>query len=387
MHPIYLDHAASTFLRTEVREVMEPLLGVPANPSSLHRWGRRAHGILEEARGVVAGVLEVEAREVLFVRGGTEANNLAILGRAGAIRAEGGSPHVVVSAIEHHAVLDTLEGVRSMRGRGTVLPVDAAGAPDPHALERALEDPPAVVSVMAVNNETGALPPLGEVSAACRARGVVFHTDAVQAPGHIPLPPLARLADLISLSGHKTGGPVGTGILRVRRGVALTPLLHGGRQEGGLRPGTEDVAGAVGMAEALRLASLEQEEIHRRLTGLSALLQERLRAGIPGLRVHGAEGERSPHILNVGIPGVDPDLLLPALDMEGVAASRGSACSSGGSRPSHVLEATLGASALEGFAPLRLSLGRDTSAEEAVMAADTVILVARRLSPEGVGAI
>ena len=387
MHPIYLDHAASTFLRTGVREVMEPLLGAPANPSSLHRWGRRAHGVLEEARGVVAGVLEVEAREIVFVRGGTEANNLAILGRAGAVRAEGGSPHVVVSAIEHHAVLDTLEGVRSMGGRGTVLPVDGSGAPDLLALQWALEDSPAVVSVMAVNNETGALPPLGEVAAACRARGVAFHTDAVQAPGHIPLPPLALLADLISLSGHKTGGPVGTGVLRVRRGVALSPLLHGGGQEGGLRPGTQDVAGAVGMAEALRLACLEQEETHRRLTHLSALLQKRLAAGIPGLRVHGVEGERSPHILNVGIPGVDPDLLLPALDMEGVAASRGSACSSGSSRPSHVLEATLGAAALEGFAPLRLSLGRDTSAEEVVMAADTVILVAGRLSPEGVGAI
>jgi cysteine desulfurase len=387
MHPIYLDHAASTFLRTEVREVMEPLLGAPANPSSLHRWGRRAHGVLEEARGVVAGVLEVEAREILFVRGGTEANNLAILGRAGAVREEGGSPHVVVSAIEHHAVLDTLQGVRSMGGRGTVLPVDAAGAPDPQALERALEDSPAVVSVMAVNNETGALPPLEEVAATCGAQGVIVHTDAVQAPGHIPLPPLARLADLISLSGHKTGGPVGTGILRVRRGVALTPLLHGGGQEGGLRPGTQDVAGAVGMAEALRLASLEQEETHRRLTALSAFLQERLAAGIPGLRVHGVEGRRSPHIVNVGIPGVDPDLLLPALDMEGIAASRGSACSSGASRPSHVLVATLGAAAMEGFAPLRLSLGRETRMEELVRAAETIILVACRLSPGAVGAI
>lgn len=385
MQPIYLDHAASTPLRREVREIMEPHRGGPANPSSLHRWGQRARGVLEEARAVVARVLDVDAREVHFVRGGTEANNLAILGRAGAVRGAGGSVHVAVSAIEHHAVLDTLDGVEALGGRTTVLPLDAAGRPTPEALERALDSTPAVLSLMAVNNETGALPPVQDVAAACRSRSVVFHTDAVQAPGHIPLPPLA-CADLISLSGHKVGGPVGTGVLRVRRGVAVAPLLHGGGQEGGLRPGTEDVAGAVGMAEALRLASMEQEENHRRLTTLSRHLEALLVAALPGLRIHGAAGPRSPHVVHVGLPGVDADLLLPALDMEGLAASRGSACSSGSSRPSHVLEAILGPDAMRGFAPLRLSLGRETTRDEVERAAEVVVRVAGRMTLHAAGA-
>lgn len=385
MHPIYLDHAATTALRPEVRAVMAPLVDAPANPSSLHRWGRRALAVLEEARGAVAAVLEVAPREVVFVRGGTESCNLAILGRAGAVRREGIVPHVVVSAIEHRAVLDTLEGVQAMGGRTDVLPVDATGRPTRERLDRVLEERPAVVSVMAVNNETGALPPVDEVASACAAREVVFHSDAVQAPGHLPLAPLARVADLLSLSGHKAGGPAGTGVLRIRPGVALAPLLHGGGQEGGMRPGTQDVAGAVGVAEALRLACLEQGELHRRLSGLSALLEERLAAGIPGLRIHGSEGRRSPHIVNVGIPGVDPDLLLPALDLEGVAASRGSACASGSSRPSHVLEATLGESA-RGFAPLRLSLGRETTRDEVLQAVGVILRVVDRLSSAPVGA-
>lgn len=382
MQPIYLDHAASTPLRTEVREAMEAHVGPPANPSSLHRWGRRASAVLEEARAMVARVMEVDAREIHFVRGGTEANNLAVLGRAGAVAAAGAPVHVVVSAIEHHAVLDTLEGVRTLGGRTSILPVDAAGRPDPDVLRGALDEAPAVVSVMAVNNETGALPPIHEVASACRANGTIFHTDAVQAPGHIPLPPLARMADLISLSGHKAGGPVSTGVLWVRRGVVLTPILHGGGQEGGLRPGTQDVAGAVGMAEALGLASEEQAGNHQHLRELSRLLEERLREGIPGLRVHGAEGARSPHIVNVGIPGVDPDLLLSALDMEGIAASRGSACSSGSTRPSHVLAATLGPGAARGLAPLRLSPGRETSTQEILRAAEIIVRVARRLASD-----
>lgn len=385
MQPIYLDHAASTPLRAEVREAMELHLGVPSNPSSLHRWGRRALAALEEARAVAAGVMDVDAREIHFVRGGTESNNLAILGRAGAVREAGEPVHVVVSAIEHRAVLETLAGVEAMGGRATVLAVDASGHPVPERLEQALDGRPAVVSLMAVNNETGTLPPVRDVAAICGVRSVVFHTDAAQAPGHIPLPPLA-CADLISLSGHKLGGPMGTGLLRVRRGVSLAPLLHGGGQEGGLRPGTQDVAGAVGMAEALRLAAIEQEEQHKRLTRLSGLLEDRLARGIPGLRVHGVGGARSPHIVHVGLPGVDPDLLLPALDLEGVAASRGSACSSGSSRPSHVLEALLGPGAMGGLAPLRLSLGRETTEAEVLRAADVIVRVARRLTPDPVGA-
>jgi len=376
---IYLDHAASTALRPEVRAKMDEALSVPSNPSSLHRWGRRASVALEEARGGVARALDVPPGEIHFVRGGTEASNLAILGRAGAVRARGGDVRVVVSAVEHRAVLDTLAGVEAMGGIGAILPVDARCHPLGDALEEALAAAPAVLSLMAVNNETGALPPVAEVGASCRHAGVVFHTDAVQAPGHIALPPLARSADLISLSGHKIGGPASTGVLRVRREVELAPLLFGGGQEGGLRPGTEDLAGAVGMAEALRLAELEREGNRRRLAGLAAFLEAELRAALPTMRVHGKEGLRSPHIVSVGIPGIDPELLLAGLDLEGIAASRGSACSSGTTRPSHVLEATQGVSETRGVAPLRLSFGRDTTHQDVARAAEVIVTVARRL--------
>lgn len=381
MHPaaIYLDHAATTALRPEVREKMEPVLAVPSNPSSLHRWGRRASVALEEARVVVAGALDVPPGEIHFVRGGTEASNLAILGRAGAIRARGEGVRVVVSAVEHRAVLDTLAGVEAMGGFVSILPVDPRCHPLGEALEKVLATSPAVLSLMAANNETGALPPVTEVGTSCREAGVVFHTDAVQAPGHIPLPPLARSADLISLSGHKIGGPASTGVLRVRGGIELAPLLFGGGQERGLRPGTQDVAGAVGMAEALRLAEDEREENQRHMSGLARLLEAELRAALPGLRVHGEEGLRSPHIVNVGIPGIDPELLLSGLDLEGVAASRGSACSSGSTRPSHVLEATLGAPEARRSAPLRISFGRETTSHEVARAARVIVEVARRL--------
>lgn len=359
---------------------MDPFLGERfGNPSSIHRWGRRAAASLEGARTRIAGALGADPGEVRFVRGGTEGANLALLGRVLAARAAGLPPRVVVSMVEHRAVLDSLAGVRTLGGEGTLLPVDPVGVPLAGELGAALASRPAVVSLMMVNNETGIVHPVSPVAARCRAAGVAIHTDAVQAVGRIPVDLRDLPVDLLTLSGHKLGGPAGAGVLVIRGGVTLEPLLHGGGQEGGIRPGTEDVAGAVGLAEAVALAVAEQDHESLRLEELRDELEARLTASIPELRVHGADAPRAPHILHVGIPGVDPDLLVPALDLEGLGASRGSACSSGASRPSHVLEALYGPVYAREVAPLRLSLGRTTRAAEVEEAAGRVARVVGRL--------
>lgn len=378
--PIYLDHAATSPLRPEVREAMLPFLeGEPLNPSSAHRWGRRAAEALDGARRRVAGVLGVSAGEIRFVRGGTEADNLAVVGLVLAAIRRGTEPRAVVSAVEHRAVLDALETVRLLAGVGDVLPVDRRGAPLPEALDRALARRPAVLSLMRVNNETGIVHPVPDVAARCREAGVILHTDAVQAAPFLSLEPEALGASLVTLTAHKLGGPPGTGVLVVRDGVELEPLLRGGGQEGGLRPGTEDVAGAVGMAEALVRAVEARPTAGERLALLRDRLQEGLREALPGLRIHGEDAPRAPHILHVGIPGVLPDLLLPALDLEGVAASRGSACASGGTRSSHVLEALYGRDAAREVAPLRLSLGWNTTSAEVDEALERIVRVVSRL--------
>jgi cysteine desulfurase len=377
---IYLDHAATTPLRGEVRSVMEPFLGERfGNPSSVHRWGRRASAALEEARTRIADALGARPGEIRFVRGGTEGANLAVLGRVLSALGPGLRPGVVASAVEHRAVLETLETVRRLGGEGHLLPLDPRGVPDPGSLEAALASGPAVLSLMLVNNETGIIHPVPSVAGSCRAARVVVHTDAVQAVGRIPVDLRELPVDLLTLSGHKLGGPGGTGVLAIREGVPLEPWLRGGGQEGGIRPGTEDVVGAVGLAEAVVLAVAEQDAEARRLEGLRAELESRLREVIPDLRVHGEDAPRAPHILHLGIPGVDPHLLVPALDLEGVGASRGSACSSGASRTSHVLEALYGPMYAAEVAPLRLSLGRTTTAAEVAEAGERVAGVVSRL--------
>jgi cysteine desulfurase len=379
MTEVYLDHAATSPLRPEVREAMAEWAGVPCNPSASHRWGRRAAAALEGARARVAGALGAHPREVFFVRGGTEGVNLALLGVAGAVAAAGDHPRVLATAIEHRAVLDTAPALEALGGRLDLLPVGSHGTPDLAALDEALRSRPSLVSVMAVNNETGTILPLAVLAERCQAAGVPLHTDAIQAVGRIPLDLRTLPVTLLSLSGHKLGGPVGCAALIVRSGTPLVPRIFGGGQEGGLRPGTPDVAGAVGLAEAVVLAITGLEVEAARLEGLRGALEAGLRARIPGVSVHGAEGERAPHILNLGIPDIDPGLLVPALDLEGIAASRGSACSSGGGRPSHVLRALAEGGARVGGAPLRLSLGWSSSAADVDAALRIVPEVTRRL--------
>lgn len=368
MDAIYLDYAATTPVRPEVRAAMEPYLEQCfGNPSSSHRWGREAQAALENARSRLAEALGAKRREIVFVRGGTESDNLAILGRADAVRAAGARPCVVTSAVEHKAVLEAARSVEAQGGTARSVPVDEFGSLDLGALDAALRDQPCVLSVMWVNNEIGVVQPMDEIVALAQRHGVAVHTDAVQAVGKIPVR-LDRLPlDCLSLSGHKIYGPKSAGALFVREGTVLHARIHGGGQEAGIRPGTQDVAGAVGLAEAVTLAVREQEATARRLLTLRQRLEGRLTEAVPGLRVHPAGGQRAPHILNVGIPDVSPEMLMISLDMAGLAVSGGSACTSGSTSASHVLQALYGGDALAGS--VRYSFGRATTEAEVDRAA------------------
>ena len=377
MHePVYLDYAATTPLRTPVREAMLAVLGDRwGNPSSVHRWGREARAVLEDARARFAAVVGASPAEIVFTRGGTEADNLAVLGRG---RADG-SRTAAVSAIEHKAVLASAKALAADGGTVRTIPVDADGRVDLDALaETVRADRPAVVSVMWANNEVGAVQPVEQVAAICAEAGVAFHTDAVQALGKLPVRLDAVPVALAAFSAHKLGGPRGTGALFVRRGTQLHPLLYGGGQERGLRSGTEDVAGAVGFAVAAELAEAERETVMARI----GVLRDRLEAGlcerVPGLRVNAAAAPRLATISNVSAPGADAEMLLMALDLEGVAASSGSACSSGAVEPSHVLTA-MGLPADVAGPSVRFSLGRETTEADIDRALQVFPAVVERL--------
>lgn len=375
MQPIYLDHAATTPLRSEVRAAMLAVLDSSSgNPSSIHAFGRRAAALLDNARARLANTIGAKPSEIVFTGGGTEANNLAVGGRAAA---ELDAP-LACSAVEHRAVLRPMDAHAAAGRPVHHLPVDERGAVRMEALDALLALRPAVLSVMWANNETGAIQPVMALAKRCRAMDVTFHTDAVQALGKLAVDLRQVPATLATFSAHKLGGPKGTGALFVRRGTRLEPLLHGGSQEHGLRPGTPDVAGAVGMALAAELACSEREREMVRLAELRDRLEARLRAAIPELVVNAAAAERLPTILNVSLPGADPEGLLMGLDLESVAVSSGSACSSGAARPSHVLSA-MGLPAEVAGPSLRISLGRETTDQEIDRAAEIIPRVAERV--------
>ncbi len=376
MQPIYLDNAATTPVRPEVRAAMEPLLSECfGNPSSSHRWGREARAALEESRERVAAVLGASRAEILFTGCGTESDNLAILGAwRGANRPDAA---VVCSAIEHKAVLLAAGAAHREGAPLMLLGVDTEGRVDPGLLDEALSLHPCVVSVMWGNNEVGTLQPVGEIGGRCRAASVPFHSDAVQAFGKVRVRVDETPCDMLSLSAHKFGGPKGTGVLFRRDGVALAALEHGGGQEHHLRPGTENVAGAVGLALAAELAASEQEHEAKRLADLRDRLELALAERVPGLVVNGGKATRLPHILHVSIPDVDQEALLVALDLEGIAVSVASACQSGAAEPSHVL-AAMGRVLAHG-ASIRLSLGRTTKVADVDRAIDVLPAVAGRV--------
>jgi cysteine desulfurase len=381
---IYLDHAATTPVRPEVREAMLPYLTEAAfgNPSSPHRFGRAARAGLEQARREVADALGAEPDQVVFTSGGTEADNLAVIGACMAARAAGRPPRAVVTALEHKAVLAAAHAVCGLGGEEAILPVDGHGVVSLDALDRALESRPAIVSVMWVNNETGVLQPIGEVASRCEAAGVLFHSDAVQALGKTPIDLRALPCPLLTVSGHKVGAPKGIGALILRGADSIAPLIHGGGQQHGIRPGTENIAGAVGLGRAARLAADEQAHEAVRLGALRDDLSERLRAALPDVVIHGEAAPRAPHILSVAVPGVDSEAMLMHLDLAGVAVSSGSACMTGAVEPSHVLTA-MGVPRDLAVATIRFSLGRTTTADEVRQAAAVfpeVVTRVRRLA-------
>jgi cysteine desulfurase len=377
---VYLDHAATTAVRAEVLEAMLPYLTAEAfgNPSSAHRFGRTARAGLEAARRAVARAVGAEPNQVICTSGGTEADNLGIVGAALAARDRGGTMCAVVSAIEHKAILAAAHAVCHLGGREIVLPVDPEGRVDLDALEAALADRPAVVSIMWVNNEVGVVQPVREIADRCCAAGVAYHTDAVQAFGKVPLDLATLGCTLATISGHKIGAPKGIGALIVRDRKAIEAIIHGGGQQYGLRPGTENVAGAVALGRAASLAAAEQASESERLRVLRDDLAARLREGVPDLVVNGAGAERAPHVLSIAVPGADSEALLMHLDLAGVAASGGSACSTGAVVPSHVLVA-MGVPRELALGAIRLSLGHGSTADDVARAAEVMPAVVAKV--------
>jgi cysteine desulfurase len=361
MTRIYLDHAATTTVRPEVLAAMLPLFGGGYNPSSIHAEGRAARAALDSARSSVARILGAAPREIVFTGGGSEADVLAIVGAARA-RAERGR-HVVTTAIEHHAVLHAVDVLERDGWEITRLPVDGRGLVDPGAFAAVLTSGTTLASVMLANNEIGVIEPVAELARLARAAGVVFHTDAVQAAGWLPLDVEALGVDLLSLSGHKFSGPKGVGVLYVRGGTPLEPQIVGGGQEHGLRSGTENLAGIVGFARALELAEAERPEAAAQVGALRDRLEAGILAAIPDVVVNGAGAPRLPNNLSVAFGDVPSDVLLIRLDLEGIAVSAGSACAAGSLEPSHVA-AALGLAPRHRLGVIRLSLGRTTTQAE-----------------------
>ncbi|MFQ5746273.1 MAG: cysteine desulfurase family protein [Gemmatimonadota bacterium] len=386
---IYLDHAATSPIRVEVWEAMASAVGTADfNAASQHAFGRAARVRLEDAREELASALGATRHEIVLTGGGTQSDNLAILGFARARMPE--RPRLLVSRIEHKAVLEPAERAGSEGAEVVPLDVDRNGELELQALERELEASagrPTLVSVMWANNEIGVVQPLDRITELAHRHGASIHTDAVQAVGKLDVSVRNVPVDLLTMTAHKLGGPVGVGLLYVRRGAKLEPLAYGGGQEGSLWPGTQNPVGAVGLAAAVRLATGEPEAVRSRWSAMRDRLELRLREGIPDLRVHaGAAETRMPNLLSVGIPGVDQAALLVAVDLAGVAVSGGSACSSGSARPSHVLEA-IGVHPEEGgYGVLRFSFGPQTTPEEVERAATVVLAVVERLRESGAGA-
>lgn len=364
---VYADHGATTPVDPRVVEAMLPYLSEEfGNASSLHAWGQRAREAVDAARECVARSIGASPAEVVFTSGATEADNFAVFGAALANESRG--RHLVVSAVEHHAVLEPCRFLESRGYQVTYVPVDRAGRVDPDDVRRALRQDTVLVSVMHANNEIGTIQPVAEVGRAVRGRGILMHTDAAQTAGLIPVDVQALSVDLLSLSAHKRYGPKGVGALFVRKGAALSRVQHGGAHERKRRAGTENVPGIVGFGEALRLADDLKGAESARLRGLSDRLRGAL-AGIPGVHLNGDPEDGLPGTVSASFEGTDSESLLIALDFRGVAASSGSACTSGSLEPSHVLQAIGLPPGLAG-GTVRFSLGRFTTAAEVEYLAD-----------------
>jgi cysteine desulfurase len=372
---IYLDHNATTRVRPEVLDEMAACLGAAGNPSSRHEFGRRAASLRERARERLATALGCDARSVIFTSGGTEADNLALRG----CLSGSSKRHLITAATEHEAVLHT---ARELVGEGvelTVLPVDEFGRVDPDDVSAAIRPNTALVSLMAANNETGAILDLEAVGTRCRERGVPFHTDAVQCFGKQPLELAALPVDLVSVSAHKIGGPQGVGALVVGSGVSLRPSQSGGGQERALRPGTENLPGIVGFGKAAEMAVRDLSANRARWTQLRDDLERGLSEIFPRVRINGPPDARLPNTSHVSFPGIDGESMLIALDLAGVAVSTGAACNAGASEPSHVLLA-MGYDHDLASGSIRFSLGWDSAGSDVRGVLDVLPAILERLA-------
>jgi cysteine desulfurase len=365
---IYLDHAGTTAMDPAVLEAMLPYFSqLYGNPSSIHTVGQEARHALDTAREMVARVLHCRTNEVVFTSGGTEADNAAVHGAATALQETGN--HIITSSVEHHAVLHPCQYLEYMGFEVTYLPVDDYGMVSPEAVGNAITDRTTLVSVMYANNEIGTINPISEIAAAVKVRAdelertIVVHTDAVQAAGYLELDVRTLGVDMLSLSGHKIYGPKGSGVLFLRRGTPFLPLILGGGQERERRSGTENIPAIVGLSVALGLADSTRSENSTHCAGLRDRIIQRVLAEIPGARLNGHPTHRLPNNVNFSFEGVDGESILLGLDLAGIAASSGSACSSGSLEPSHVLLA-LGQTAELARGSLRITLGKENSEDQ-----------------------
>ena len=385
---VYLDNAATTPVHPEVRDAMLPYLSDEAfgNPSSAHQFGRKARAGVDKAKRQIAAALGAEPNQVIFTSGGTEADNLAVLGAALASRARGGPFRVAVSSIEHKAVLAAAKVVEKLGGGGEaiILPVDDLGQVVASAIDDALEKNPAVVSVMWVNNEVGVIQDVAWLGHRCRQAGVPFHTDAVQAVGKVPCSVAEADCTLMAISAHKIGGPKGVGALIVRDPKAVEALIHGGEQQYGIRPGTENVAGIVALGEAVEIAVRDLDATVEKLTNLRDDFEHRISEIAPDATIVAAGGNRAPHISSVALPGVDTQAMVMHCDLAGIACSSGSACNTGLAEPSHVATA-MGVPRDLASALVRFSFYKQNSPEDVDRVMDVlpgIISKVRTLSAE-----
>ena len=382
MKRTYLDYAATTPARPEVVEAMRPYFTEAfGNPSTIYSYGQEAKGAVEAARAKIARLLNAREEEIVFTSGGTEADNFALTGVAYA--GEGKKDHIITSAIEHHAILETTKFLEKRGVKVSYLPVDKYGMLDPDDVRKALTARTVLISVMHANNEVGTIEPIEAIGRIAGEAGVYFHTDAVQTAGHIGVDVEKLGVNLLSISGHKLYGPKGVGVLYIRKGTRIAPLLHGGEQEKRRRAGTENVPGIVGLGVAVELAQGELEEEAGRLTQLRDRLAQGLKERIEDIHFNGHPVERLPNNVNICVAYVEGESMALNLDLEGICASTGSACSSASSEPSHVLSA-LGLPPEQAHGSLRFTLGKWTTAQDIDRVLDVlprIVAKLRAMSP------
>jgi cysteine desulfurase len=374
---IYLDHNATTPIHPKVFDAMVPYLKEHfGNASSYYRMAREARAAIENARGKVAECIGAKPDEIVFTSGGTESDNLALRGAAHALRKKGN--HIITSSIEHHAVLNTCKDLEKEGFNITFVPVDSNGLIDPEDIRKRITSKTILMSVMIANNETGVIQSLSDIGAIAREKGIIFHTDAVQAVGKIPVQAETISADLLSFSGHKLYGPKGVGALYIRKDTPITPILTGGHHEYNLRAGTENTAAIVGFAEAVFLAVNSLEEMSTHMAALRDRLEKRIMETIDGVKINGVNTPRVPNTSNISFSSIDGESILLHLDLNDICASSGSACTTSSPEPSHVLSA-MGLTLMDAQSTVRFSLGKENTEDEIDRTVEALIEITKKL--------